>query len=110
MNNQPVDALQMSSTYSRLPDQDLEVVTSTGLKRKHLNKDCPHFVPINYKVVIYDEEEPEDRSWIYKFFFGKGSPSRKKKTIWSVIGCSVIVAASLFFIIRRVSQSLEYRK
>lgn len=110
MSTAPDSATPMSATtYSRLPEQDLEVVASDGLKRKHLNKDCPHLVPLNYKVIVCDEDEPPKRSWLYRFFFGKGDPVKKRKrTFWSIFGCGLLVAVSLFLIMRRATFSLDF--
>lgn len=72
------------------------------LKRKHLNEDCNHWVPLDFQTIIWGYEgQPDDSkknqgSFLYRFFCG--SKKRKRVTIiTSAIGVTVIVTAAVYF-------------
>lgn len=72
------------------------------LKRKHLNKDCTHWVPLDYKTIIWGHEDDQSDtnkskgSYIYRFFWG--TKKRKRVTlITSAIGMTVVVTAAVYF-------------
>lgn len=72
------------------------------LKRKHLNKDCNHWVPLDYKTIIWGHEDQQPDindnkgSFIYQFFCG--TKKRKRVTIiTSAIGVTVMVTVAVYF-------------
>jgi hypothetical protein len=100
-------------------DQEVETrpliindIRSPQLKRKHLNPDCTHLVPIDFQTVIDSHSEdffrkshsaPGDKSfktWIFQVFWS--TSKRKKLSIIGVFAFScVIIAASGYYLFQR---------
>lgn len=74
------------------------------LKRKHLNKDCTHWVPLDFQTIIYgapdekDDHEDDKWSWIYRLFCG----NKKRKTattILTIICCGILLTATGYYVV-----------
>ncbi|KAI1279609.1 hypothetical protein HDE_14031 [Halotydeus destructor] len=91
------NGLQQSTNYTG----DLD---DAQHKRKHLNVDCPHRVPLDFKVVSFEPdsvEEPEKHGWFYKLLFGsKDNAVKKRKYIWPFLGgfsCILLVSGYIVY-------------
>lgn len=116
------------STYARLDRDESSSQNGligggdTNLKKKHLNQDCPHLVPLDYKVIRYgyEDEDRGPRHWWSWFFCGTesddddspfGSPKKPKRGLWwSVFGCGfLLIACTMVVVIRPSPFSLTFK-
>ena len=118
----------LSGSDLTVSSTDTNEFASPSLKQKHLNKDCPHLVPLDFQIIIYEEEEDEEneslkpkRSWLQKLFFGTKSvkavsddidgskkSNNKRNALWSMIGFGCVIVLSVLVIYRRPLFSLGH--
>jgi len=102
-------------TISSTDTNDFE---TPSLKQKHLNKDCPHLVPLDFQITIYDNDDDEEelvkpkRSLLHRIFFGSksekvvtdeidGSKRNKRNSLWALIGFGCVIVVSVIVIYKR---------
>lgn len=100
-----------TSEYSPLLEPIIEGEASGEreplLKRKHLNKDCTHWVPLDYKTIIWGYEGQPDHdgdgssnnqgSFLYRIFWSSKKRKRVTITITSAVGVTIALTAIAYF-------------